>query len=115
MVTLPLSVWPERSVVRGADFNKKEVTESKRIGAKPQKNSGRGKIQKGDATTEKFVIDFKFSNRSVTITEDMWQKICVDTYKTDKTKSPMLYIVLNDRTRLAVVEYDIIEELLGEE
>ena len=102
--------------MQGADYNKLERNESKRIGAKQQKNSGRGQYQKGDAVLgqfdEEFVVDFKFAERSVTLNENMWAKICTDAMKVDPNKSPMLYIVLGGRTRLAVVEYAVLEDLM---
>ena len=42
-----------------------EKNESKRIGAKQHKNSGRN-TQKGDATWRGFVVDFKETNKSFT-------------------------------------------------
>ena len=42
-----------------------EKNESKRIGAKQHKNSGRN-TQKGDATWRGFVIDFKEASKSFT-------------------------------------------------
>ena len=102
--------------MQGADYNKLERNESKRIGAKQQKNSGRGQYQKGDAVLgqfdEEFVVDFKFAERSVTLNENMWAKICTDAMKVDPNKSPMLYIVLGGKTRLAVVEYAVLEDLM---
>ena len=102
--------------MQGADYNKLERNESKRIGAKQQKNSGRGQYQKGDAVLgqfdEEFVVDFKFADKSVSLNESMWAKICTDAMKVDPDKSPMLYIVLGGKTRLAVVEYAILEDLM---
>lgn len=102
--------------MQGADYNKLERNESKRIGAKQQKNSGRGQYQKGDAVLgqfdEEFVVDFKFAEKSVTLNENMWAKICTDAMKVDPNKSPMLYVVLGGKTRLAVVEYAILEDLM---
>lgn len=97
------------------DYNKLERSESKRIGAKVHKNSGRGKV-KGDADNDHFVIDYKFASKSFTINEAVWGKICSDAMKHDKNKSPMLYLVLgegNKTVRLAVVEYAILEELIS--
>ena len=91
-----------------------ERSEAKRIGAKLHPNSGRGAI-KGDMSTDLFVIDSKEYTKSFTISTDNWAKICSDTMSVSRTKSPMLYLVLNDngrKTRLAVIEYSILEELL---
>lgn len=98
---------------RVVDYNRLEKSESKRIGAKPHKNSGRGKIQKGDASLDRYVVDFKFVSKSFSINRDVWAKICTDTLKTDPEKSPVLMIVLGDthKTRLAIIEWNEFEEL----
>ena len=94
--------------------NKTEASELKRMGAKVHKNSGRGMI-KGDGSLDEFVVDVKEYSKSYSISVDSWAKICTDTMRVDKSKSPMLQLVLTDggRTiRLSVVEWSILEELL---
>ena len=94
--------------------NKTEASELKRMGAKVHKNSGRGMV-KADGSLEEFVVDVKEYNKYYSISVDNWAKICTDTMKVDKSKSPMLQLVLTDegRTiRLSVVEWSILEELL---
>jgi hypothetical protein len=84
------------------------------MGAKVHKNSGRGMV-KGDGSLDEFVVDVKEYNKSFTISVDAWAKICTDTMKVDRSKSPMLQLVLRDgdRTiRLCVVEWSIEEDLL---
>ena len=99
-------------------YNQKEINESKRIGARPHKNSGRGMVEKGDGSNSLCVIDYKFANRSFTINQDKWAKICSDTIKTDPDKYPMLLLILGEdgrpQTRLAVIEYALFQELLDE-
>lgn len=99
-------------MMQGADYNKLERNEAKRIGAKQHKNSGRNMV-KADMSTDLFVIDAKFAKKSFTINEDIWAKICTDAMSVDKKKSPMLYLVIGN-IRLAVIEYDILEEIVGE-
>jgi hypothetical protein len=85
------------------------------MGAKAHKNSGRGQYQKGDGSIEKFVVDVKEYKKSISLNQDMWAKIVTDCLKTDNTKNPMLMIVLgedNRKTRLAVIEWSLLEELL---
>lgn len=94
--------------------NKTEASELRRMGAKVHKNSGRGMV-KGDGSLDEFVVDVKEYNKSFTISVDAWAKICTDTMKVDRSKSPMLQLVLRDgdRTiRLCVVEWSIEEDLL---
>jgi hypothetical protein len=94
--------------------NKSERAELKRMGAKAHKNSGRGMI-KGDGSMDEFVVDVKEYTKSYTVSVDSWAKICTDTMKVDRNKSPMLQLVLKDgnRTiRLSVIEWSILEQLI---
>jgi outer membrane phospholipase A len=93
-----------------------EKNESKRIGAKQHKNSGRN-TQKGDATWREFVIDFKESEKSFTINQDIWAKVVTDSIKAGKDKSPAIVLVLgkgNKKTRLAIIEFDLLDQLTKE-
>lgn len=92
-----------------------ERAEAKRDGAKQQKNSGRGDYQKGDATWNGFVVDYKETAKSVTVSKDMWAKICTDTFKVSREKSPVLKLIIgegNSKTRLAVIEWSLLEQLV---
>jgi len=94
--------------------NKTEASELKRMGAKVHKNSGRGMI-KGDGNLDEFVIDVKEYNKSYSVSIDSWAKICTDSMKVDKSKSPMLQLVLRDGgkvIRLSVIEWSILEDLI---
>ena len=51
-----------------------ERSESKRIGAKQHKNSGRNN-KKGDATWRNFIVDFKEVGKSFTLNKDVWAKL----------------------------------------
>ena len=95
------------------DYNRREAAEAKRIGAKIHKNSGRGKYQKGDMSNDDFVIDAKFAKKTFTLSRDVWGKICSDTLKQDGSKSPMLLLIVGEPPiRLAVIEYDVLEDLM---
>lgn len=90
-----------------------EKNESKRIGAKQHKNSGRG-IKKGDATWENFTVDFKESKKSFTLNHDVWAKATTDAIKNNN--DPALVLVLgegNKKIRLAILEFSILEELIN--
>lgn len=94
-----------------------ERAELRRMGAKAHKNSGRGQYQKADGSIDRFVIDIKEYGKSISLSQDMWAKIVTDCLKTDNTKNPLLQAVLGSggrRTRLAVIEWEILEELLEE-
>ena len=61
------------------------------------------------------IIDVKEYNKSYSISVDSWAKICTDTMKVDKSKSPMLQLILTDgnkKIRLSVLEWSILEELI---
>lgn len=91
-----------------------ERAEAKRDGAKQQKNSGRGAYQKGDATWHDFVVDYKEYEKSISITREIWAKICTDTFKVSRDKFPVLKLILGDKTktRLAVIEWALLEQLI---
>jgi hypothetical protein len=93
-----------------------EKSEIKRDGAREQKNSGRGKYQKGDAIWNGFVVDYKESAKSVSLNKEMWAKICTDAFRVDSKMHPVLKMIIgegNSKVRLAVIEWDILEEILG--
>ena len=90
-----------------------EKNESKRIGAKQHKNSGRN-TQKGDASWENFVIDFKEYPNGIRIDKDMWAKAVTDAIRNGK--DPAIVVVLgegNQKVRLAVIEFEILEQLVN--
>ena len=90
-----------------------EKNESKRIGAKQHKNSGRN-TKKGDATWNNFTVDFKESAKSFTLNQDVWAKVVTDAIKNNN--DPALIIVLgenNKKVRLAIIEVELLEQYLG--
>jgi outer membrane phospholipase A len=90
-----------------------EKSESKRIGAKQHKNSGRG-IKKGDATWENFTVDFKESKKSFTINHNVWAKATTDAIKNNN--DPAIVVILgegNKKIRLAILEFSILDELIN--
>lgn len=92
-----------------------ERAEAKRDGAKQQKNSGRGDYQKGDAIWNGFVVDYKETGKSVTVSKDMWAKVCTDTFKVSRSYHPVLKLIIgegNSKTRLAVIEWSLLEQLV---
>lgn len=92
-----------------------ERAEIKRDGARAQKNSGRGKFQKGDAIWPPFLVDYKETAKSVSVNKDMWAKICTDTFKVNRDLHPVLKLIIgedNEKVRLAVIEWSMLEELV---
>jgi len=91
-----------------------ERSESKRIGAKQHKNSGRN-THKGDATWNNFTIDFKEVGKSFTLNQKVWAKAVTDAIKNNN--DPAIIVVIGEGTnkvRLAITELAILEQLVEE-
>lgn len=89
-----------------------EKSESKRIGAKQHKNSGRN-TKKGDATWNNFTVDFKEVGKSFTINKDVWAKATTDAIRNGN--DPAIVITIGQegtKVRLAVIEMSILEQLI---
>lgn len=89
-----------------------EKSESKRLGAKQHKNSGRN-TKKGDATWENFTVDFKENSKSFTLNQDVWAKATTDAIRNGN--DPAIVVVLgegNKKTRLAIIELQLLEEMV---
>lgn len=89
-----------------------EKSESKRIGAKQHKNSGRG-THKGDASWENFTVDFKEVGKSFTLNKEMWAKATTDAIRNGK--DPAIVVVMgegNSKVRLAIIEMSILEQIV---
>lgn len=89
-----------------------EKSESKRIGAKQHKNSGRN-THKGDATWKNFTVDFKEVGKSFTLNKDVWAKAVTDAIKNGN--DPAIIVILgegNTKVRLAITEFSILEQIL---
>lgn len=89
-----------------------EKSESKKIGAKQHKNSGRN-TKKGDATWHNFTVDFKECSKSFTLNKDVWAKATTDAIKNNN--DPGIFVILgegNAKVRLAVIEFAILEQLI---
>jgi hypothetical protein len=90
-----------------------EQSEGKRIGAKLHKNSGRN-TKKGDASWYNFVIDFKEVGKSFTLNKDVWAKATTDALKSNKDPAIVVVLGQTQKTRLAVIELSLLEQLLEE-
>ena len=89
-----------------------EKSESKRIGAKQHKNSGRG-THKGDASWENFTVDFKEVGKSFTLNKAVWAKATTDAIKNGN--DPAIIVVIgegNAKVRLAIIEMSILEQIV---
>ena len=88
-----------------------ERGEASRINARLHKNSGRN-YTKGDASWNQYVLDFKEFTNSFSITQNVWAKVVTDTLKVDRQKSPAICLVLDGKTRLAIIEWSEFERLV---
>lgn len=90
-----------------------EKSESRRIGAKQHKNSGRN-TKKGDATWENFTVDFKEVSKSFTVNKDVWAKAVTDSIKNNN--DPAIIVIIGEgsqKVRLAIIEFSILEEMVN--
>jgi hypothetical protein len=90
-----------------------EKSESKRIGAKQHKNSGRN-TKKGDATWENFTVDFKENSKSFTLNQDVWAKATTDAIRNGN--DPAIVVVLGEgskKIRLAIIELELLEQMVN--
>ena len=90
-----------------------EESEIKRDGAKAQKNSGRGKHEKGDARLGPFVYDIKEYTKSFSVSVKNWVKVSTDAFKSGG--KPAFKLVLEDNgttVRVFVVEERMFHEML---
>lgn len=90
-----------------------EQSESKRIGAKQHKNSGRN-TKKGDASWHNFVVDFKEVGKSFTLNKDVWAKAVTDALRSNADPAIVVVLGQTQKTRLAVIELSLLEQMLEE-
>ena len=90
-----------------------EKSEAKRDGAVLQKNSGRGKHDKGDAVLEPFLIDYKEYAASFSVSITNWAKLTLDAFKAGR-RQPAFKLVLSDddkNVRLWVIGDEMFHEM----
>ena|ERR1700750_1065027 len=92
-----------------------EASEIKRMGARAQKNSGRGSHDKGDAVLEPFLVDIKEYSESFGVSRTNWAKLNSDAYLAGR-RIPAFFLALgtedtNDKLRLWVIHDDMFQEM----
>lgn len=96
--------------------SKTEREEIDRSGGTPQKNSGRGKVNKGDAILGPFNFDVKEAQKSFTLNRSVWLKVCKDALQSGMYE-PALKVVIGQsgepKTRLWVIDDDTFQQMLG--
>lgn len=92
------------------DYNKLEKKQAKKDGATLVRNSGRG-VEKGDAKLGQFLIDYKFNAKSFQLGLENWKKMKKDAWG-NGMRSPVISIVFEDKTQVAIVEWEWFMELI---
>jgi hypothetical protein len=93
-----------------------EAKEIKRDGARAQRNSGRGILEKGDATLSCFLIDYKEYDESFSVSRTNWAKLQSDAFRAQQ-RQPAFRLVLgskeeNHKLRLWVISDNMFKEML---
>ena len=93
-----------------------EAKQIKRDGAKAQRNSGRGILEKGDATLGPFLIDYKEYDESFSVSRSNWAKLQSDALRAQQ-RMPVFRLVLGSKEsdtklRLWVVGDTMFREML---
>lgn len=95
------------------------MTEIKQIlmdGAVPQRNSGRGLLEKGDATLGPFLLDYKEYDESFSVSRKNWAKLQKDAFSAQQRQPAFRLILGSDESqqklRLWVVGDTMFREML---
>ncbi len=93
---------------------KSEAYELRKLGATPQKNSGRGTHAKGDGILGPFCVDVKEYAKSFGVSRTVWAKLSDDALKSGHLR-PMLDIVLGgaleEKMRIVAIEQSMFLEM----
>lgn len=92
-----------------------EQKEIARFGGKAQRNSGRGILEKGDATVGPFLVDIKEYDESFSVSRTNWAKLQSDAFRAQQ-RQPMFWLALGDKDsktklRVVVLSVDMFEEM----
>lgn len=93
-----------------------EAKQIKRDGASAQRNSGRGILEKGDATLGPFLIDYKEYDESFSVSRSNWAKLQSDALRAQR-RQPVFRLILGSKEadtklRLWVVGDTMFREML---
>ncbi len=91
------------------DYNRMERKEAAKDGASLVSNSGRG-WDKGDATWNEFLVDYKFNAKSFTLNLKNWLKHKKDSWGSDN-KEPMVIVKFEDGTKVAIIDWNYFSEV----
>lgn len=89
--------------------NHREKRQAKMDGAVPVRNSGRG-FRKGDAVWRDYLVDYKHNAKTFTLSNKAWAKHAKDAWN-ENHRIPMIKIIFEDGTELAVIPWDTLKAL----
>jgi len=88
-----------------------EKNEAARDGASLHRNSGRGWIQKGDASLGEFCVDYKEYSESFSVSRAVWAKTTKDALSMRKVPALKLVLGRTDKLRLWVIDDNMFHEM----
>lgn len=88
-----------------------EEQEAKRDGAKLHRNSGRGWIEKGDASLGPFLIDYKEFSESFGLNRKVWAKVYSDALRMRLTPALCVILGKTDKVKLWVISDIMFKEM----
>lgn len=121
LYTLTQRVYLHGSVQRGTHrrlkvFTLTEKNEIEKMGGRPQRNSGRGILEKGDATLGPFLVDVKEYSESFSVSRKNWAKLQSDAFRAQQ-RQPMFWLALGSEEqgatplRLVVIHSQMFEQM----
>lgn len=90
-----------------------EAGEAKRDGARLQRNSGRGLLEKGDATLGPFCVDYKEYDKTFGVSRAVWAKCTKDAFR--MRLQPALKLILGDKDSTEKVRLWVISDIMFKE
>jgi hypothetical protein len=108
-----LDVW-QRPQQFGKAQAMSELDEIKRFGGKPQRNSGRGVLQKGDAILEPFLVDVKEYDESFSVSRTVWAKLQADAFKAQH-RQPAFMLALGSKETAGKLRVWVISDTMFKE
>ena len=92
-----------------------EKREIEIMGGRAQRNSGRGILEKGDATLGPFLVDIKEYEESFSVSRTNWAKLQSDAFRAQQ-RQPLFWLSLGEkgndtRLRVVVLTKDMFEEM----
>lgn len=92
-----------------------EKNEIEKMGGRAQRNSGRGILEKGDATLGPFLVDIKEYDESFSVSRANWAKLQSDAFRAQQ-RQPMFWLALgskdsNNKLRVVVLSEHMFQEM----